>query len=103
MVNDLSHTTKFSIAHVTLSSLISKTTHVANLLNNNSIDFLAMSETWFTSSFMNSFLDIHKYEIARSDSPSQLRKHGVAVYIRNCIKFTVVSCDVDDILIIHFF
>ena len=101
MVNDLSHTTKLSIAHVNLNSLSNKVTHVANLLSNNSIDFLAMSETWLTNSSMNSILDIHNYEIVRSDSPSQRRKHGMAVYIRNCIKFTVVSCNVDNMLIIH--
>ena len=30
-------------------------------------------------------------------------KHGGAVYIRNCIKFTVFSCNVDNMLIFHYF
>ena len=39
----------------------------------------------------------------RSDGLNQLRKHGVAVYIKNCIKLTVVSCDVANVLTIPMF
>ena len=66
---------------------------MANFLSNKSIDFLTINGTWLKNSFMNSVLAIHVYEIVRSDSPSQLRKHGMAV----------VTCDVANVLIIHLF
>ena len=89
------------ICHVNLNSLINKLYHVNMLLNNNNIDFLGISETWLTNSVTDSFLVIPGYEIVRHDSPSQRRKHGVAVYIRNNLKFNVISCNVDNVLIIY--
>ena len=71
------------------------------LLINNNIDFLGISETWLTSSVENSFLSIPGYEIVRHDSPSQRRKHGVAVYLRNHLKFNIIDCNIDNVLIIY--
>ena len=45
-----------------------------------------------------SFVGIPGYNIIRSDSPSGIRKHGVALYIRMSIKYEVVTNDVANII-----
>ena len=54
-----------------------------------------------TPDISDSFLNIQSYEIARSDSPSLTRKHGVAVYVHNDLKFEIVDCYVDNVLVIY--
>ena len=70
------------------------------LLNDWNIDFLDVSETWLTPSVTDSFISIPGYEIARHDSPSNRCKHGVSVYIKNVLKYEIINCDVDNVLIV---
>ena len=100
MIAGLSNTSKLTIAHVNLNSLPNKIAHVSYLLNQHSIDICAISESWLNNTLKSSILQIYNYDLVRSDSPSQIKKHGVAVYIRSSFKYNVISCDVPNVLII---
>ena len=76
---------------------------VQNFLISNNIDSLGISETWLTSEIEDSFINIPGYEIVRSDSPGLIRKHGVAMYVNNDIKFKIVDSYVNNVVIIYLF
>ena len=47
-----------------------------------------------------SYVEISGYKIIRKDDPSNIRKHGVAIYIRNNLKFVEITCDIKNVLIV---
>ena len=65
------------------------------------MDILGISETWLTSDVPDSFVSIGGYHLVRSDNPSLVKKHGVAVYIKSEIKYSNVLCDVDNVVVIY--
>ena len=83
-----------------MNSLVNKVSHVEYLLSSENIDLLGISETWLTQNTTDSYIDITNYKIVRKDSPSGVRKHGVAVYIRNGLKFEEIPTNLDNAIIL---
>ena len=86
---------------VNLNSLFNKVNFVTNLLSVKNVDVLGINETWLTPSIGNSFVDIPGYHIERSDSTENLRKHGVAFYIRNGIKYSVIAGTPNNTIVVY--
>ena len=76
-----------NFAHINLNCLTNKINLVHSFLTLNHIDLLGLTETWLTSEVSDSFVSIPGYHLIRSDSPSGVRKHGVAVFIKDTIKY----------------
>ena len=89
------------ICHVNVNCLSNKISHISNLLSTNCIDYIGISESWLTSELASSFLSIYPYVLCRADSPSQTRIHGVAVFIKNSIKFSEIPCPMKNVVISH--
>ena len=89
-----------NIGHVNLNCLTNKVNYVENLLNCNNIDILGVTETWLVEEVSDSYVDIEGYKIVRRDSPSGIRKHGAAMYIKNNFKYVEVQCSVNNAVII---
>ena len=53
------------------------------------------------SSVEDSFVSISNYSIVRADSPSNVRKHGVAIYVKSSIKFMVIPCNTPNVIVIY--
>ena len=51
---------------------------------------------------MDSFISIINYDLTRADSPSNLRKHGIAMYIKNDLKYEILQVDVPNVVVINF-
>ena len=77
--------------HINLNSLCNKISFIDNMLHNDNIDILGVSETWLNSDILDAALSVQGYELIRGDSPSGIRKHGVALYIRNGIKYELIG------------
>ena len=75
--------------------------HVASLLVSHNLDILGISETWLNSQITDSSLNIFGYEIARSDSMCQRKKHGVAMYIRKGLNYQIVCSNVNNVIIVY--
>ena len=75
--------------------------HVNNLLSSENIDILALNETWLTSHNADSALSIPGFRLERSDCPDNTRKHGVALYINQKVKYTVLPCETPNTITIH--
>ena len=89
------------ISHVNVNSLCNKLNNVYSSLVVNEIDILGISETWLTSDVNNSFVSLPGYDIVRSDSPGIIKKHGVAMYIKTNIKYSVVECPVKNVIVVY--
>ena len=74
-----------------VNSLINKTRYINDFLLINDIDILAVTETWLTSSIPNSFVNIHNYDLVRTDTTGSVMKHGVCLYVKNGIHFVSVD------------
>ena len=92
MSQGLNFSKVLNVCHINLNCLTNKIVHVSNLLSNYHIHILTISETWLNSQINDSTVNISGFQIVRSDNPGSARKHGVAIYICNSIKFHVVDC-----------
>ena len=91
LVNNLVNSVFVSFAHVNLNCLTNKVVFVRDLIITNHIDILGISETWLTPEICDPTSTVAGYLIVRNDSPSGLRKHGVAFYIRDTMKFEIIT------------
>ena len=69
-------------------------------MQSQNIDVLGISETWLVSEVSDSFISIPGYNLIRADSPSGIRKHGVALYIKENIQFDFISITIPNAIVI---
>ena len=78
-----------------------KVSLVKNFIYDHNVDIFGVSETWLNNDIYDATVQIDGYCLARKDSPSGIRKHGVAVYVKNGIKFSEVDIDAPNTICIH--
>ena len=96
----LSYTSLLNVAYINLNCLSNKVSYVDNLLKSNNINILGVGETWLVSSVTDSFVEIPDYKLIRRDDPSNIRKHGVAMYVKDNLKYVEVPCNMKNVVII---
>ena len=84
--------------HVNLNSLVNKVNFVKDAIKSFSVDIMAISETWLSSDIKNPTIDIPEFNLIRSDSPSGIRKHGVAIYIRQSLINEVITVNLPNLI-----
>ncbi len=60
---------------------------------NSNLDFLALSETWLSTSTPTCMIDVPGYSCYRKDRPSR-RGGGVIIYIKDTLKCAEVKLDI---------
>ena len=90
LVNTLVNSYFLFFTHVNLNCLTNKIAFVQDLVVDFKIDLLGISETWLTSEINDATIDIAGYNLIRNDSPTGIRKHGVAAYIKSDMKYTLI-------------
>ena len=50
-----------------------------------------VAETWLLPNTPDSFVSINGYNIVRSNTPGDIRKHGVCMYIKQHINFIILA------------
>ena len=83
----LSYSSFIYVCHLNLNNLLNKIRYLENMLNENNIDIVGVSETWLVPSTPDSFVQIEGYRFIRSKNVTNIKKHEVGMYIRNHIKF----------------
>ena len=96
----MSYSSFLCVGHVNLNCLSNKLAHVEFLLKENKVDILGISETWLLPEVTDSFVSIDNYVILRRDDPSSSRKHGVAMFIRDDLKYERIECEMKNVIII---
>ena len=84
-----------------MNSLFNKINDVNLFMISNKIDILGLNETWLNKDISDSFLNIPGYQLERADSPDNVRKHGVAFYIRIDITYQRVNLCIPNLIIVH--
>ena len=97
----VSHSFSFTCGHVNVNSLPNKLNEIFLMLSSHSIDLLGISETWLTEDTPSSFVGLPGFDLVRADSPGNVRKHGVAVYISSSIKFVRIDCSVSNVVVVY--
>ena len=87
----LVNTFLLNCVHLNLNSLCNKHSLIDNMLHADNIDILGVSETWLNSDILDAAISVQGYELIRSDSPSGIRKHGVALYVKEGIKYELIE------------
>ena len=78
----LRYSSFLNVGYVNLNSLLNKVSHVDYNLNSENIDVFGIGETWLINEISDSYVEINGYKLIRKDDPLNIRKHGVAIYIK---------------------
>ena len=84
--------------HINLNSLVNKVNFVKDTVESLNIDILAISETWLNGEINDATIDIPEFNLIRNDSPSGIRKHGVAIYIARALNYEVITVDLPNLI-----
>ena len=80
-----------NIGFCNINSIFNKMNILSDFLTEYKLDIFGVAETWLLPDTPVSFVSIYGYYIARSNTPGNVRKHGVCVYIRKHINFISIS------------
>ena len=83
----------FTIVVLNINSLTNKLHVLGDMLIDNSIDMCCVTETWLCPFIPTSAVNIPGYKFFRHDSPTNTRKHGVGIYIKDSIKIGNIFYD----------
>ena len=86
---------------VNLNSLVNKVNFVENFIRVNNVDIMNICESWLNCEINDNIINVAGYNLIRNDSPSGIRKHGVATYIRDNIKYNVVQTNVPNLICVY--
>nr|CAH7740816.1 unnamed protein product [Callosobruchus chinensis] len=81
------------IAHLNVRSLLSDFESFVDLVHENNLDIIAVSETWLSESIDSVTVDIPGFNFCRKDRQS--RGGGVGIYVRSTIKYEILTCSSD--------
>ena len=86
---------------VNVNSVANKVNYINNLLLDEELDIMALSETWLTTSCSNSFIDIPGYSLCRGDVNGCVRKHGAALYISDRLNYVQVTVNLPNVAVVR--
>lgn len=81
----------FGIHHLNVRSLLPKLSDIKAFVTSEHVDVLCLSETWLSSAIPNDLVSIPEYVLLRRDRKDGYG--GVAIYLRNNIKYSVIHTD----------
>ena len=86
---------------VNVNSVTNKVTHLKNMIDEEQLDIVSISETWLTSGCSGSFVDIPGFSLCRGDVAGTVRKHGAALYIRSSLSHMQITVQLPNIAVVH--
>lgn len=89
VTNNKQNKNKFNIniGNVNIRSLNSGFDLFKDIISENSLDVIGITETWLQEDFPSKYVSIKDYNLVRSDRPT--RGGGVGIYLKQCYKFKV--------------
>ena len=87
--------------NINVNSLAGKCGFMKNLILAESIDVVAVTETWLTESCNSSFVMIDGYSIFRGDVYGNIRKHGAALYVRKSLRPVEVEVNLPNLAVVY--
>ena len=78
---------------VNVNSIANKLNYVFNLIQDESLDVVAVTETWLTTQCSDSFVAVPGYSLYRGDVRGDVRKHGAGLYMTDELKHVGMKVD----------
>ena len=97
----LVNTLLLNVAHSNDNCLTKKFNYIVDLINQDDFDLFCISESWLTEAILDQSVEIDGFKFIRKDSPSGVRKHGVALYFKSSIKIVEVPVPIPNVLCVH--
>ena len=82
---------------INLNSLTNKIASLGQWIVMEELKVVAVSETWLVPEVLSSFVDLPDFQIVRGDTDSDSRKHGVALYVSNEVKYLTMEVDLPNV------
>jgi hypothetical protein len=82
---------KLNFAHLNPGSAVPHTDELNDLFCNVDLQLIAVSETWFKSKHSNRLIALDGYRVVRADRGGGRRGGGVAIYLKEGIRYKIVA------------
>ena len=86
---------------VNVNSIFSKVSYLHNLIHDENLDMVAVTETWLTDACSSSFISIPGFSLLRGDVTGTIRKHGAAIYVRSALKHVQIEVSLPNLTVLH--
>ena len=85
---------------INVNSISNKINYINNLIAEEKLHIIALSETWLTNNCNSSFVNIPGFSLCRGDVAGTIRKHGAAIYVKNSLKYIQIEVKLPNIAVI---
>ena len=89
------------IGHSNVNSLVRKLPFVQEFLEQHKVYIMCVTETHLLRSMPDSFIHIGGFRVVCNDTEGTFAKHGVCIYVNNCVKFDVIVTNCANCVAIH--
>ena len=88
-------------ATVNVNSLANKVQFLFNLIKDEGLHVVSVTETWLTEACKSSFVQIPEFSLHRGDVLGPVRKHGAAIYVCNSLRHVQVEVEIPNVAVVH--
>ena len=72
-----------------------------NLVIDEDLSVLSVTETWLTESCSSSFVEIPEFHFHRGDVVGEVRKHGAGLYVHHTLRHIKVEVSISNVVVVH--
>ena len=80
---------------------MNKLHYLNDIVSNNEIDVLSVTETWLTGTCNSSFVELPGYEFYRGDVRGTVRKHGAGLYVSRELARVQLDVELPNLVVVH--
>ena len=84
-----------------MNSITNKVQFLFNLIKEQGLHVVSVTETWLTEMCRSSFVQIPDFSLHRGDVSGSVRKHGAALYVCNSLKHVEVEVPIPNVAAVH--
>ena len=77
-----------------------KLNYVFNLINDNNLDIVSITETWLTLDCDTSFVDLPGFSFYRGDTAGTVRKHGAGLYVSDSVSSCLIETAISNVVVV---
>ena len=86
---------------INVNSICNKLHLLSDLIFEQRLDLLGIAESWLLPEILDSFVSLGDFHLVRRDTVSNVRKHGVCLYIKKGFNYKVVESGCENVCGVH--
>ena len=80
---------------------MNKVQYVFDLVHEEELQIVSVTETWLTDACNSSFVQIPQFSFYRGDVIGSVRKHGTALYVSNSFRHVQIEVHIPNVVVVH--